>query len=101
MMPLTGFYILGAGLLIDFLAGIFLVVNMGLGMRGIFRSVTSPMPSIDDPRVRGQLRADDAGSRFLKLFGGHLGAMAVMAVGGFITVIGVLVAVVQAIQTYG
>lgn len=101
MMPLTGFYILGAGLTIDFLAGIFLVANMGLGMRGMFRSFTTPMPSIDDPRVRGKVRAADAGGRIVGLFGGHLVAMGAMAFGGFLAAIGVLVAVVQAIQTYG
>lgn len=74
-MPLTGFYILGTGVAIGATAFVFALVNMGTALQG---------------------RRSMGG-----LMGGHLGAMGVMAVGGFIAFGGVLTAIVNAIQTYG
>jgi len=74
-MALTGFYILGAGVVLSFLSFIFAAANMGGGMTGK--------------------------TGFDTMVGGHLAAMMGMAAGGLVSILGIIVAIVNAIQFYG
>lgn len=74
-MPLTGIYLFCGGVSISVAAFLFLLVNMYFGMT--------------------------QESSFRTMFGGHLGGMGAMAVGGVVAFFGIVMAVVQAVQFYG
>lgn len=92
-MPLTGFVIAAVGLVVGFASFAFLVVNMGLGVRSGFSALRSADSDEKSPFARMAGVA-------AKLGGGHALGMLGMALGGFVLAGGLLLAVVQAIQTY-
>lgn len=72
-MPLTGFYVIAVGIVIAFLSFLVAAVNMGMAANGTGEGV----------------------------FGRHLAAMVGMAVGGLVSLLGLLVGLAQAVEFYG